>query len=372
MLSQKKIILISSFLAIVVVGISYYLRPMKEVLDKGGKTSAAVPVLLTNVVTQDFPIYLDGIGTVQPFRSVLIRARIDGMLDKVVFKEGDNINEGDLLAVIDPRAYQAQLDQALAKKDQDQASLNDATLALSRSSDLIQRNVLAKQDFDKARFLVDQLKALVAADQAAVENAQVQLGYTQITSPITGRAGVRLVDQGNLIHANDATGIVLINQMQPISVLFTLPEKNLLSVQEQFGSNPLKVLALDHNNTKQLAEGTLSVVDNQIDQTTGTVKLKAMFSNQDLSLWPGQFINCRLLLKTLKDAIVVPTAVVQRGPKGSFVYVVNSQQKAEMRRVEIGEAEGGFTLIKEGLCAGESVVIDGQYKLRPGSTVVGQ
>ena len=370
MLSQKKILLISVFIAIGVAGASYYLRPLEASFGKKKKDNVPVPVVLTKVETRDFPIYLDGIGTVQPFHSVLIRARVDGMLDKVVFQEGDNIKQGDLLAVIDPRPYQAQLDQALAKKDQDQASLNDDTLALARSADLMERNVLAKQDFDKARFLVDQLKALVAADQAAIENAQVQLGYTQIASPISGRAGVRLVDQGNLVHATDTTGLVVINQMQPISVLFTLPEKDLLAVQEQLGGDPLTVVALDHNDTKQLAQGKLSVVDNQIDQTTGTVKLKATFANDGFSLWPGQFINCRLLLKTLKNAIVVPAAVVQRGPQGTFVYVINNQQQAEMKKVTIGETDAGFTLVKEGLQAGESVVIDGQYKLKPGSSIV--
>ena len=355
------------------VGIGVYLRPvalgLKHADNAGKQKDLAVPVVMAVVEARDFPIYLEGIGTVEPFNSVLIRPRVDGTLDKVVFNEGDNIKQGDLLAVIDARPYQAQCDQALAKKNQDQASLNNAIAALERSTDLMQKNVLAQQDFDKARFLVDQFKGLVAADQAALENAQTQLSYTQITSPITGRAGVRLVDQGNIVHARDVTGLVLINQMQPISVLFTLPEKELLSVQEQMGATPLTVIALDRDNAKQLEAGKLAVIDNQIDQTTGTVKLKATFSNDDLKLWPGQFVNCRLLLKTLPGALLVPTAALQRGPQGVFVYAINAEQKAERKKVVLGENDASCTVVKEGLQAGEKVVVDGQYKLKPGSLV---
>lgn len=366
---KKKSIFISFFVAVAVTGFIYYFRPSDASNGKANKKNLEVPVVLAKVEKHDFPIYLDGIGTVEPFHSVLVRVRVDGMLDRVVFQEGDNIKQGDLLAVIDPRPYQTKLNQALAKKDQDQANLNDATTALARSTELMQRNVLAKQELDKAGFLVDQLKALIAADQAAIESAQVELSYTQITSPITGRAGVRLIDQGNLVHATDTTGLVLINQMQPISVVFRLPEKDLLSVQKQLGKTPLSVLAFAHNDTTQFAQGELSVVDNQIDQATGTVKLKAIFDNKNLTLWPGQFINCRLLLETLKDAIVIPSAAIQRGPQGAFVYVVNNLQKAEVRKVVIGDEDTGFFLVKEGLEAGENIVIDGQYKLKPNASV---
>ena len=370
MKKQKLFILVA--LGVLVLG-GLYFRPAlltQGSSGKGKKASVPIPVVVATVESRNIPVYLDGIGTVEPFNSVLIRARVNGTLDHVIFHEGDNIKQGDLLAVIDDRPYKSQLDQAIAKKNQDQATLNSALVALGRDTELAQKNVLSQQDFDKARFLVDQFKALVAADQAAQENAQTELSYTQITSPIAGRAGVRLVDQGNLVRTTDTNGLVLINQMQPITVLFTLPEKNLFAIQQELAKGPLTVIAVDRNDTKQLAAGTLTVVDNQIDQTTGTVKLKAMFSNDDLSLWPGQFINCRLLLKTLRGALVVPSSALQRGPQGAFVYVINDQDKAEMRKVKAGETDEGVTVIEEGLKGQERVVIDGQYKLKQGATVV--
>ncbi len=375
-MNKQKLFFILGLGVLLLGALTLYFRPelltplTPTTLVKKEKLSLPVPVVVATVEARNVPIYLDGIGTVQPSSSVLIRPRINGTLEKVVFQEGQNIKQGDLLAVIDDRPYRAALDQAIAKKNEDQAALNNATLALNRSTDLLQKNVLSQQDFDKARFLVDQLTAQLAWDQAAIGNAQTELSYTQITSPINGRAGVLLVDQGNLVHATDTNGIVLINQMQPITVLFTLPEKDLLSIQQQQTKSPLTVIALDRNNTKQLASGKVTVIDNQIDQTTGTVKLKATFANEDLSLWPGQFINCRLLLKTLSNALVVPSAALQRGPQGAFVYIITDQNKAEMRKVTVGDTDAGTTIIEDGLQLNERVVIDGQYKLKQGASVI--
>lgn len=348
----------------------YFRPPLLTQVTTKKKEASPVPVVVATVEARSIPIYLDGIGTVRPSNAVLIRPRVNGTLDKITFHEGENVKQGDLLAVIDDRPYRAQLNQVLAKKNEDQAALNNALLSLNRSADLLQKKVLSQQDFDKARFTVEQLTALVAADQAAIENAEAQLSYTQITSPISGRAGVRLVDQGNLVHATDTNGIVLINQMQPITVLFTLPEKDLLAVEQEQRKSPLTVIALDQSNTKQLAKGAVTVIDNQIDQTTGTIKLKATFPNSDLSLWPGQFINCRLLLKTLPQALVVPSSALQRGPQGAFVYVITKEEKAEMRKVTVGNSDAGVSVIEQGLRLGERVVTDGQYKLKQGSKVV--
>ena len=375
-MNKQKLFFILGLGLLVTGALVFYFHPKlfssltPTTLVKKEKSSLSVPVVVATVEACNVPIYLDGIGTVQPSSSVLIRPRINGTLDKVVFQEGQNIKQGDLVAMIDDRPYRAALDQAIAKKNEDQAALNNATLALNRSTDLLQKNVLSQQDFDKARFLVDQLTAQVAWDQAAIGNAQTELSYTQIVSPINGRAGVLLVDQGNLVHATDTNGIVLINQMQPITVLFTLPEKDLLPIQQEQTKSPLTVIALDRNNTKQLASGKVTVIDNQIDQTTGTVKLKATFANEDLSLWPGQFINCRLLLKTLSNALVVPSAALQRGPQGAFVYIITDQNKAEMRKVTVGDTDADTTIIEDGLQLNERVVIDGQYKLKQGALVV--
>ncbi len=372
-MNKQKLFFILVLGVLTIGALTLYVQPAlltPATLVKKEKQAPPVPVVLATVEARNVPIYLDGIGTVAPSSSVLIRPRINGNLDKVVFQEGQNIKQGDLLAVIDDRPYRAALDQAIAKKNEDQATLNNAALALNRSKDLLQKNVLSQQDFDKARFLVDQLTAQVAGDQAAIENAQTQLSYTQITSPISGRAGVLFVDQGNLVHATDTNGIVLINQMQPITVLFTLPEKDLLAIQQEQTKSPLMVIALDRSNTKQLATGKVTVIDNQIDQTTGTVKLKATFANEDLSLWPGQFINCRLLLKTLSNTLVVPSTALQRGPQGAFVYIITSQNKAEMRKVTVGDTDNGVSIIEDGLQLNEHVVIDGQYKLKQGASVL--
>ena len=333
-----------------------------------------VPVVPGTVARRDVPIYLDGLGTVQAFNTVTVRARVDGAIDKILFTEGQDVQAGDVLAQIDPRPYQAQLDQAVAKKAQDEAQLNNARLMLSRDEDLIKKRVLDQQSFDTQRYLVDQLVATLQGDQAAIENARTQLDYTRITSPLAGRVGVRQVDQGNIIHATDTGGVVVITQLRPISVLFTLPEQDFQSIRDHTPGNdvndPMKVFAVGRDNTGHLGEGTLAVIDNEIDQATGTIKLKATFPNTDLRLWPGQFVNARLLLTTRKDGLTVPASVIQRGPQGTYAFVIKPDHTAELRNVKVAQVEDGQALIDEGLRAGEQVVVDGQYKLQEGSKVV--
>jgi multidrug efflux system membrane fusion protein len=329
----------------------------------------AVPVVAGTVQKKDVPIYLDGIGTVQAYNLVTVRARVDGQIDKIAFQEGQDVKKGDLLAVIDPRPYQAVLDQAIGKKAQDVALLANARTMFQRDSELLAKKVLDQQTYDTQKYQVDQIDATIKSDDANIESAQVQLNYTQITAPIDGRVGVRQVDAGNVVHASDTTGIVVITQLKPISVVFTLPQQQLPQVSEEAAKGTLKVLAVDRDNTKSLGEGSLAVVDNQIDPQTGTVKLKATFANEGLKLWPGQFVNARLLVKVQKDGLVVPASVVQRGPQGTFAYVINQNKIAEMRPIKVGPVEGGSALIEDGLKEGEQVVVDGYYKLQPGSPV---
>jgi multidrug efflux system membrane fusion protein len=337
---------------------------------RGGGAGGVVPVVADRVEQKDVPIYLDGLGTVQAFNTVTIHTRVDGALEKVLFTEGQDVKTGDLLAVIDPRPYQAALDQAIGKKAQDEAQLASAKVTLARNTDLLNKKVLDQQDFDISKYQVDQFQAAVQADQAAIEAAKTQFDYTQVKSPIDGRTGVRLVDAGNIVHAADLNGIVVITQMHPISVVFTLPEQNLPEILNQGGANGgLHVSALDRGNTTALDEGTLTVVDNQIDQTTGTMKLKATFPNPDLKLWPGKFVNARLILTTRKGAIVIPSSVVQRGPQGTYAYVIKPDKTVEMRPIKVMQTEANVALIDSGLKAGEQVVVDGQYKLQPGSHV---
>jgi multidrug efflux system membrane fusion protein len=323
---------------------------------RGGAGGGPVPVVAGKVEQKDMPIYLDGLGTVQAFNTVTVHPRVDGALVQVNFSEGQDVKTGDLLAVVDPKPYQAALDQAKA-----QAALDQVTL--KRQEDLRARNVIAQQDYDTA-------VANAAKSKAAADAAQVNFDYCYIKSPIDGRTGVRLVDIGNVVHAADLNGIVVITQLHPISVVFTLPEQNLQEILNQGGANGgLHVTALDRGNTSNLDEGTLAVVDNEIDQTTGTVKLKATFPNDQLQLWPGKFVNARLILTTRKGATVVPSSVVQRGPQGTYAYVINTDKTVEMRPIKVAQTEANVALVDSGLKAGEQVVVDGQYKLQPGAHV---
>ena len=284
---------------------------------------AAVPVTIAPVVKADFPVFLNGLGTVQGFNTVLVRTRVDGQIDKVAFKEGQLVNKGDLLVEIDPRPYQATLDQAKAKKAQDEANLANANLDLQRFTKL--GEFATRQQTDTQRSTVAQLTAQIAADDAAIFNAQTQLDYTQVKSPISGVAGLRQVDIGNIVNASTQTGIVTIAQVEPIAVIFTAPEDQLPYISEAQAKQPLKVIALTTDGKKTLSDGMLSVINNQVDTTSGTIRLKAVFDNKDHALWPGQSVSTRLLASTLKDATVVPDNAVQHGPDGLYAYAVGSR-----------------------------------------------
>ena len=333
----------------------------------------AIPVATEKVRREDVPVYLNGLGKVQALNTVTIRAQVDGKIVQVNFREGQNVRAGDLLLQIDPRPYQAVLNQAVAKQSQDQAQLDYAQKLLGRDTELFDKRVLDRQSLDLQQATAAQFEALVKADGAAVDNAKVQLDYTNITSPIDGRVGLRLVDQGNIVHANDQGGLAMITELQPISVVFTLPENDLHEINRRIAANPknysFAVVAMDQENSQALAQGELGAVDNQIDDTTGTVKLKAVFQNRQLDLWPGQFVNVRLLVDTRRQALVVPSGAVNQGPNGDFVYAIRPDLTAEVRAVKVGTSEDGFTLIENGVAEGENVVIDGQYLLKSNARV---
>lgn len=336
---------------------------------RGGMGGFPVPIIPGKVEVKEVPVYLDGLGTVQAFNTVTVHSRIDGQIIKIAFTEGQDVHIGDLLAQIDPAPFQAQLDQSLAKKAQDEAQLSIARLTLNRDKELLTGKILSQQEYDTQQAMVDQLEATVRGDQAAIDNARVQLGYTTITSPIDGRTGLRMIDQGNIVHATDSNGLVVITQLHPISLTFTLPEQSLQLIQQRVPpSGGFVTLALDRDNRTKLSEGKLAVIDNQIDVTTGTIRCKAVFPNEDLRLWPGHFVNVRLLLE-IRQGPVVPASVVQRGPDGDFAFVISKDLKAEVRPIKVAQTDRGQALIQEGLTNGDLVVVDGQYKLQPGSKV---
>ena len=329
-----------------------------------------VPVLVATAARADVPVYLDAVGTIKALNTVTVRPQVDGKLLSVNFKEGDDVKKGDVLAKIDPAIYQAQFDQAVAKKAQDEAQLSNSKIDLDRYEKLAATNAINKQQADTQRALVAQNTALVQADQAAIENAQATLGYTTITAPLEGRTGIRMVDEGNFVRAADTnSAIVVITQLHPISVLFNLPQQDLPQLNAAVGKGPLTVEAQRSDTDAVLDRGTLRVVDNQVDQTTGTVKLKAEFPNANLQLWPGQFVNIRLLIDTLKQVVVIPTGAVQRGPNGTFVYVVKDDNTASMRPITVQKQDETQTVVKSGLEPSERVVTTGFVRLTDGSKV---
>src|ERR1035437_1418859 len=329
--------------------------------------TAAVPVTIAPVEKADFPVYLTGLGTVQGFNTVVVRTRVDGQIDKIAFKEGQLVKQGDLLAQIDPRPYQATLDQAKAKKAQDEANLANANLDLQRYTKL--GEFATRQQTDTQRSTVTQLTAQLAADDAAIFNAQTQVDYTTVKAPISGVAGLRQVDMGNIVNASTQTGIVTIAQIEPIAVIFTAPEDQLPFINEAQSTEPLKVIALTTDGKKTLSEGVLSVVNNQVDTTSGTIRLKAVFDNKNHALWPGQSVSTRLLVTTLKDATVVPDDAVQHGVDGLYAFAVNQDNKAELRKITVSKSIDGRSVIEQGLTPGQRVIVAGQYKVQPGSTV---
>jgi membrane fusion protein, multidrug efflux system len=334
-----------------------------------GSGLPAIPVAVATAERRDVPMYLSGLGTVTAFNTVTVKTRVDGQIVQVAFREGQEVHRGDLLVEIDPRPFDVQLSQARANLARDQAQLADARLNLQRDQDLSKEGVLPQQQLDSQRALVQQNEGSVQADQATIDNARLQLTYSRITSPIDGRVGLRLVDVGNMVRAADSTGLVVITQLEPITVVFTLPEDSLPAVSQHMKGSPLPVEAWSRDDRAKLATGHLLTIDNQIDSSTGTGRLKAAFDNKDRALWPNQFVNARLLLETKKDQTVVPAAAVQRGSQGPFAYVVNAEHKVEVRQVKVGLTNAGLTAIDSGVKPGEQVITDGHEKVQAGSRV---
>jgi len=339
--------------------------------SSAGARGATLPVsaVVGTVAQKDVPIYLDGLGTVQAFNTVTISSRVDGQLQKLAFREGEDVRAGDLLAQIDPDPLRTQVEQAEAKKAQDEAQLAFARVELKRDADLLATKIVSQEVYDTQNAQVNQLAAAVKADEAAIDSARVQLNFTRITAPIDGRTGIRLVDAGNIIHAGASNGIVVLTQLRPISVVFTLPEQSLEEIQKQLSQGEMSVLAVGRDNSTVLDRGKLAVIDNEIDTSTGTIRLKATFPNPELRLWPGQFVNARLLLTVRRGGMVVPASVVQRGPEGAYAFVVNDDLTVKMSPLQVAQIDQGQALIDSGLSPGERVVVDGQYKLQPGSKI---
>jgi membrane fusion protein, multidrug efflux system len=328
-----------------------------------------VPVTIAEVSQRDVPIYLDGLGTVQASNTVAVHSQVDGKLQSVNFVEGQRVRAGDVLAVVDPRPFQAALDQAKAKKTQDEAQLVSDAKDLGRFQDLVKKGAGTQQAVDQQQAKVDALNATIASDQAGIENAETQLSYATITAPINGRVGFRQVDAGNIVHAGDQTPITVLTDLTPTMVIFTLPQRDLPSAQEAMAKGEVRVVALDQDNTRELGQGQLLLIDNQIDQTTSTIRLKASFPNQDERLWPGEFIHARVLVETLKDAVTIPSAAVQRNSQGLLAWVIKTDGTAENRPIQGGPTQNDMTVVESGLKPRELVVVSGQYRLKPGVKV---
>jgi multidrug efflux system membrane fusion protein len=359
---------------LVLAGVGYYFfAGTTQVTQRGGRRGGGgegpVPVLAVPTKRADVPIYLDAVGTVRALNTVTVRAQVDGKLLSVNFDEGQDVKKGDVLAQIDPTTYKAALDQATAKKAQDEAQLANSRNDLARYERLAATNAINQQQADTQKALVAQNEALVQADQAAIDNARAMLSYTTIVAPLDGRTGIRQVDAGNIIHASDTNGVVIITQITPISVLFNLPQQNLDQVNTAFAKGALPVDAMRSEDDKVIANGKLTVVDNQVDQSTGTVKLKAEFPNADRQLWPGQFVNVRLLADTLKQVLVVPTGAVQRGPKGTFVYVVKDDNTVAIQSITVQRQDEDQAVVSKGLEPGQRVVTTGFVRLSEGTKV---
>jgi len=355
--------------AILIAGLFYWYWSQGPDPAHAARSRSAVPVSVATASHADVPIYLTGLGTVQALYTVAIHAQVDGKLQEVFFKEGQRVKKGDVLAKIDPRLYQAALDQAKARKAQDDAALVAAQKDLARFQTLILKNVETQQNVDLQQAKVDQTKAAIDADAAAIETAQTNLDYTDIKATTDGRMGVRMVDPGNIVHANDQGAIAILTQTEPAAVMFTLPSQTLDDVRAAMSTGTVDVAAYDRNNVRLLSSGTLATIDNLIDQATATYRLKAVFANDDEKLWPGEFVNARLLLETRKDAIVIPPLAVQRGPQGLFAWVVKPDNTVEPRPIQTGTTTANTTIVTSGLDDGERVVTDGQYKLQTNAPV---
>jgi multidrug efflux system membrane fusion protein len=366
----RNIIIALTALVVVLAGGSFwYFEKSHPAAAAAPVPAAAVPVIAAIVTGKDVPIYLHGIGTVMAYNTDIVRSQIQGQLVQITFTEGQSVKAGDLLAQIDPRPYQAQIEQLTANRERDQAQLTNAEANLSRYTQLGDKGYATPQLVETQKAQVAQLQAAVKADQALIDQAKVQLSYTRLTSAIPGITGIRQIDIGNVIHPTDPNGLVVITQIEPISLLFTLPQTDLPAIQEQMAKGPLAVVAYSQDNKIKLDEGKLLLVNNEIAGTTGTIQLKAEFPNHSHRLWPGQLVNAHLLLEARKNAITVAGSAVQQGPSGAYVYVVKPDQTAALRPVHVAQISEGQALIDQGLKSGDVVVIDGQYRLKEGSRV---
>jgi multidrug efflux system membrane fusion protein len=355
-------------IAVVLVAQAQQQRQTAAKRFRGG--DGPVPVLAAAAKLADVPVYLDGVGTTRALNTVTVRPQVDGKLTKILFREGQDVERGYVLAEIDPTTYQAMLDQAKAKKAQDEAQLANARLDLERYNRLVASNSATRQQADTQKALVAQLEAQVNLDQAAIDNTQAILGYTKIVAPISGRTGIRMIDEGNIVRSGDAAGgLVVITQLRPISVFFSLPQQQVARVNRAFAQGPLTVEALGSDSKTVIDRGALQVVDNQVDQATGTVKLKAEFPNAELQLWPGQFVNVRLLIETLQQVVVVPTAAVQRGPNGTFTYIVQADNTVAVRPVTVTQQDDTQAVVTVGLQAPDRVVTTGFARISEGTEV---
>jgi membrane fusion protein, multidrug efflux system len=364
-------ILVTAIVVAIAAGSVFYLTHgrAREAANNPPLPPLAVPILAGAVNSSDVPIYLRGIGTVIAYNTVVVRSQIQGQLTKITFTEGQTVKTGDTLAEIDPRPYQAQLDQMMATRDRDQAQLTNSLANLDRYNQLLTKGDATVQLADTQKAQVVQLQSAIKSDEALIEAAKVQLEYTKLTSPIAGVTGVRQIDQGNIIHPTDPNGLVVVTQIEPISVIFTLPETDLPEIQQQMAKGPLTVLAYSHDDKIKLDEGKLALVNNEILQTTGTIQLKADFPNTAHMLWPGELINARLLLETRHNGLSIASSAVQQGPNGSYVYVIGPDRAVQMRAVTVAQISEGQALIDSGLKPEENVVVEGQYRLQPGSLV---
>lgn len=370
--------LIAGLVIAAVVGV-YYMPQAQQPRQlqggsKGGQRGATassdpVPVLATPAKLADVPVYLDGVGTAKALNTVTVRSQVDGKLIKISFREGQDVDKGYVLAKIDPVTYQAAYDQTVAKKAQDEAQLANARLDLERYTRLAVTNAVNKQQLDTQKAMVAQLEAQLKLDQAAIDNARAILSYTDVIAPITGRTGIRLIDEGNIVKAADASGIVILTQLRPISIFFNLPQQHLLELNKGFSEAPLAVDAIGPDGKSVVDRGKVVVIDNQVDQTTGTVKLKAEFPNANLQLWPGQFVNVRVLMDTRRQVVVVPTAAIQRGPNGTLVYVLRDDSTVTVRPVKLSQQDEIQSVLDVGLQAGERVVTTGFARLTEGTAV---
>ena len=370
---MRKLLIAAAGLILASLGVwSTHIHWRVEAAPQKPAPAPAVPVTAGVAEARDVPVFVRGIGSVQAFNTVAIKSRIDGQIIKVDFTEGHEVKAGDLLFEIDPRPFQAALAQASAAKQKDEAQIASATADLSRTTQLLGNGFQTRQTFDQQKAAVGQLQAAIKQDQAQIDAAQLNLDYASIRSPIDGRTGARLVDVGNIVHATDNTGLVTITQLRPIFVSFTVPQQQIDAIRERQSEAPLETRAYTQDDQRELAVGKLTLIDNQVDAATGTLHLKAQFDNADAALWPGEFVNVRLVISTEKNAVTVPARAVQQGPDGSYLFAIKSDDTVEMRKVEVSQTDQGIAVIRKGLSAGERIVVDGQFRLEQGTRIVAE